>query len=284
MDDDCDGTTDEGCGSCSACIGATSVFAPGGRYGVTLGTHAETGSCGGAGSEAYLTFTIASVSDVFITTHHASGVDTVVYVRECGCAGTERGCNDDADGLSTSVLRLNSLPAGTYNVFVDTKTAMSGTIPVDVYISAPGAESDRCGNPTFIPAGTTSLAGNTCTFGADYSPAIDTGCSFVGTGEANDRVYYFYLPSAATVAFDGCVAGSLYDETAYLRTVCSDPALSSQSACSDDGCSGAPSCSASLRSSIAGTSLSAGLHYFVADGYLGGSCDCGDFTYAITGL
>jgi len=282
VDDNCDSVVDEGCGSCASCGGATSVSAPGGRFMVPLVANAETGSCGGGGSEGYLTFTLTTAADVFITTHH-SAVDTVLYVRECSCDGAERACNDDADGLVSSALQLTSLAAGTYNVFVDTETTMSGPIAVDIYISVPGTESDRCGNPSFISAGTTSITGNTCSFGADYEPAASTGCPFVGSGGANERVYYAYLPTARAVTFNGCVAGSSYDQTIFLRDVCSDGALANQQECNDDGCSGPPQCDRARRSSMSAT-IGPGLYYFFADGYLGGTCDCGDFAYATSGL
>jgi len=259
------------------------VTEPGGRYDVSLSPHSETGSCGGAGSEATLTFTLDETSDVFITTHQAGATDTVVYVRECQCTGAQVDCNDDADGRQTSTLQLDSLAAGTYNVFVDTKVVTSGTIPVDIYISVPGVESDRCANPTFLGSGTSSVSGNTCTFSADYAPATVTGCTpNSGSGGAEDRVYYFYVDSATVVTFDGCVNGSNYDETIYIRSICTSELVGAQAACNDDGCGGPPTCSGGLRSFLT-TSLSAGLYYFFADGY-DGSCPCGDFAYNITGL
>jgi hypothetical protein len=286
VDDDCDGTIDNGCGACSGCTGAVGVTGAGGRYNVVLGPHAQTGSCGGAGgSEAYLTFTLTATSDVFIATHQAGTIDTVVYVRECTCTGTEvaGACNDNADGRMTSRLRLPSLPPGTYNVVVDTKAAITATVPVDVYISAPAVESDRCGNPTFIPAGTTTISGNTCAFNADYNPAADSGCPYSGSGRAQDRVFYFYLPTARTVTFSGCVTGSNYDQTIYVRSVCSDGAVAAQPICNDDGCGGPTACDRNLRSSFT-TTLGPGLFYFVADGYMGGTCDCGPYAFSITGL
>ncbi len=286
VDDDCDGTTDEGCGACGSCTGATTVNTPGGRYDVTLTANAETGSCGGAGSEGYLTFTTTGVRDVFITTHQALGIDTVLYVRECQCAGgTETACNDDSDGLGTSMLQLTDLPAGTYNVFVDTKTAMSGSIPVDVYITNPGAESDRCGQPTFLPAGSSNLSGNTCGFDADTAPPTDTGCSFIYTGEGPERFYYFVVPTTRTVTVNGCTAGTVYDTTVYIRDICTNTTLASSIECNDDGCGGPSQCDRALRSSLTVT-LDPGLYYFVADGYDSGttSCPCGDFDYSLSGF
>ncbi|MBX3268922.1 MAG: putative metal-binding motif-containing protein [Sandaracinaceae bacterium] len=284
VDDNCDGAVDEGCGSCAACAGATTVSAPGGRFTVPLAAHAQTGSCGGPGAEGYLTFTLAAPSDVFITTHASAGVDTVVYVRRCGCAdGVEVGCNDDADGLVTSTLQLTALPAGSYNVFVDTKAPASDSVVVDVYLGAPATPSDRCGQPTFLPAGATTLSGNTCTFGADYRPAVTSECGFVGTGGANDRVYYFVLPSARTVTFNGCQAGSTYDSALYVRHVCALDGAANMPACNDDACGGMRACNRALRSSVT-TTLGPGLYYLFVDGYLGGTCDCGSFELAISGL
>jgi hypothetical protein len=285
IDDDCDGMVDEGCGACVACPGATAVTAPGGRYTQPLGTSLHTGTCGGAGPEHTLTFTIASASDVFIATHGAT-VNTVLYVRSCGCSGTEVACNDDADGQTTSMLRLTNLAAGTYQVFVDSAAGSSGSVPVDIYISAPGTQSDRCGNPTFIPAGATTLTGNTCAFTNDYTVAMDAGCPYSGTGAATDRVYYFYLPTSRSVTVSGCTTGTSFDTTFYVRSVCSDGALANQLACNDDSCSGSTtSCTAGLRSSITQT-LGPGLHYLFIDGYQSGasSCPCGAFAPTLTGF
>ena len=283
VDDDCDAMTDEGCAGCTGCPGTIGVSPPGGRLVVPLGASSFTGSCGGAGSEGTLTFTTTSVRDVFITTHAANGIDTVLYVRNCACGGTERACNDDADGLATSRLRLTNLPAGTYHVFVDTKMPMSGSIPVDVYITTPGAASDRCGNPTFLPAGTTSLTGSTCGFGIDYAPVTTAECSFAGTGLAEDRVYYFYVPTSRTVTFDGCRPAVDYDPTTYIRSSCEDASAAAQTHCNDDGCGGPPDCGGAYRSSLT-TTLGPGLYYLFVDGYQDGICDCGTFDYAVSGL
>ncbi len=285
VDDDCDSAVDEGCGGCGSCTGAAAVSAPGGRYNVPLSPNAQTGSCGGAGSEGYLTFTLGSVADVFITTHQAGSMDTVLYVRDCNCTGAERACNDNADGRTTSMLRLTNLPAGTYNVVVDTKTATSGSVPVDVYISTPGTESDRCGNPTLIPAGGTSISGDTCSFTMDYLPTATVDCDASGVGAGWDRVYYFYLPAAATVSFDGCNSTSNYDETIFIRSVCSSGAAADQVMCMDDNCSGGLGTCGGGRRASRSIALPAGLYYFFADGWgTTSGCACGNFRYDISGI
>jgi hypothetical protein len=197
----------------------------------------------------------------------------------------ERACNDDADGLTTSTLQLSGLPAGTYNVVVDTKAAMSGTIPVDVYVTSTGPAGDRCGNPTFIAAGATSISGSTCGLGNDAQAAIDTDCDYSGSGYGPERIYYFYLPTARAVTFDGCTAGTDYDSTVYVRTVCTDPALAAQEGCNDDNCGTNYTCSDGYRSSLT-TMLPAGLHYFFADGYdeSGWACPCGNYQLDLTGI
>ncbi|MCZ7681702.1 MAG: putative metal-binding motif-containing protein [Sandaracinaceae bacterium] len=294
-DDDCDGSADcmdtdcathPACASCAACAGATPVGPPGGRYTVTLGADAHAGSCGGSGgSEAYLSLSIGTTSDVFIATHGA-GVDTVVYVRNCNCTGTERACNDNADGYTTSMLRLTSLPAGDYQIIVDTKAAMSASVDVHVYVTTPGVESDRCGNPTLVPAGATSVTGSTCTYSSDYLPVPVTGSCYVSSGGDRDRVYYFVVPTTRSVTFSsGCLSGQ-YDQTVFIRSICTDETLGAQMSCNDDsGCGGSTACNSGRWNAGTTVTLSPGLYFFFADGYYDGTtCGCGSYNFTVTGV
>jgi hypothetical protein len=286
LDDDCDAMTDEGCPSCGACSDATTVSAPGGRFDVTTTAAVSSGSCGGAGAEATMTFTLTSTSDVFITTHQSLR-DTVLYVRHCACVGgPEVGCNDNANEVSSSALALNDLAPGVYNVFIDTPSAMSQSITVDLYINSPGAEAERCGQPFPLNPRTTSLTGSTCGFANDYDNQVVAGaaaCPEPSAGNAEEAVAYFVVPTARTVTFSGCT-GTVYDQTLYLRSNCVDGGPAAQLGCSDDNC-GAISgmCDSTLASSLSAT-LSPGIYYLFLDGYGGASCNCGNFNVAITGL
>lgn len=273
------------CASCTSCGILPQVAPPGGRYSVTLGGSSYVGSCGGTGPEGLFSFTIPVATDVFLTTHAAGDLDTVVYVRRDTCDGAEVACNDDADGRMTSTLALSMLAAGTYTVFVDTDASITGAIPVDLYLTAPGATTDRCGRPGLLPAGTTSLTGSTCGFSVDYAPSLEMECSFAGGGGGRDRVYYFYLPTSRSVTFSGCASGTNYDQTIYVRTVCTDDSASGQLACNDDGCEGGPIlCGAPALRSAVNVTLPAGLHYLFVDGNSGSICSCGNFAVSINGL
>ncbi len=287
VDDDCDMMVDDGCPTCGTCPGATAITAPGGRFDVTTSASTHSGTCGGAGgAEATLSFSIASTSDVFITTHQSLR-DTVLYVRQCACTGgPEMGCNDDANGVTSSALTLNDLPPGTYNVFVDSKVAMSQSIAVDVYISPPSGEADRCGQPFSLLPGLTNLNGSTCGFSNDFdnqTVAGPTNCPFAESGDATDAVAYFVVPTARTVTVNGCT-GTLYDQAIYLRSTCSDASLPAQVACNDDGCGTLSGmCDATAASSLS-VSLAPGIYYLVVDGYGTAGCSCGNFNLNFTGL
>ncbi|MFO0710021.1 MAG: putative metal-binding motif-containing protein [Sandaracinus sp.] len=287
FDDDCDMVVDDGCPSCGVCPGATTVSAPGGRYTVTTSASSTSGSCGGgSGAEATLSFSISSTSDVFITTHQSLR-DTVIYVRQCACVGgPEMGCNDDANGVTSSALALSDLAPGTYNVFIDTKTPSSQAITVDLFINDATLEADRCGQPFSLNPGTTTLTGNTCGYQNDYDNQVvagPTACPFAAGGDAEDVLVYFVVPTARMVTVSGCT-GTAYDQVLYLRNNCVDGTLGAQLACSDDNC-GAVSgmCDSTAASSISAM-LSPGIYYMFIDGYGGPSCNCGNFSLAITGL
>ncbi len=273
-DQDCDGSVDEGCGAgCDeACPEAATVTLPGGRQTPTASGGAYTGSCGGAGAEAVLSFTLTVTSDVFVTTH-GSGVDTVLYVRSCRCAGSELACNDDADGRETSVLRLTSVAPGTYNVFADTEASMSVPLQVDLYATPTAGTADRCGRALALPP---SISGNTCGAASDQGGGCEGGSDLEGP----DHVYYFVVDGSAprTVTLDTCTGCTRFDTTLDVRATCTGSG--SRVACAAEGCrstcAGGPPRLATLT-----RDLSPGLYYVFVDGPAG---ECGDYTLTATGL
>jgi len=291
-DDDCDTVIDDGCSGCPLCPGAVEVTLPGNRLTGTLVAGAGTtrGSCGGDGAEAVFAFTTTGTKDVFIAAHGTS-FDTVVYVRNCGCDGAEVECNDDAGGRNTSLLVLRDLPGGTYQVFLDAKTAAAGgTYSVDLYVTDPGPTGDRCGDPLRLTtAGDTR---NSCGFAADYVPA-PSSCDYMYSGSGEDVVYYFYLPLPATVRVQSCGSSTFcptdadstcVDTAIYVREVCTRE--TPQRACRDDGC-GYRSGSYRIHSDTGGLSLPAGMYYVFLDGYnepTGSWMHCGDYTLTVTGI
>jgi hypothetical protein len=305
-DDDCDGFEDEDCTipcpSPQVCPGATDALSPnpvGNRFlDATSDAFNYSGSCGGSQApDAVYSFTVASLADAFITTH-GSFFDTVLYVRACTCDGTELACSDDADGLTTSAIHLRNLPAGTYNIFVDGKTSLSyGNFQMDVYVTAAGLEGDRCGDPVLLTSAgyTYSDPNSTCLMSSDYEPATsgsgagDCG-RYVGTGKAEEMVFYMWVPSDGTVVtLSTCSSASLpsfnTDTALYVRTVCIDGGESCQLGCSDDNrCASGTS---DDHLSHLPLTLDRGLYYVISDGYYQADPlihTCGEFSLSVTGL
>jgi hypothetical protein len=105
-----------------ACSSAHAITADGSWSGANSSlTDQAVGTCatGTGGLEAWFSFTLTASTDVHLDTF-GSDYNTVLYVREGSCTGTEAGCNEDASmGFRPeSVLDL-TLAAGTYYVAVD---------------------------------------------------------------------------------------------------------------------------------------------------------------------
>jgi hypothetical protein len=241
------------------------------------GTWSNVGSCGGgAAPDTVYKLVLTAPSDVFVTTH-GTQFDTVVYMRR-GCCGDELGCNDNADGRSTSVLAQTGVPAGTYYIVVDGATAAAaGAFTVDIYATPTSTHpADACGNPMRISSA--PVTGNTCGYRHDYDPG--QGC--LDMTSSLDAVYYFVLDAPSTVTFNTC-SGTCIDSVLYVRDVCT--LSSSQRSCDDDSCSASESCFTNDHQSRISGMLPAGVHYVVLDTYPNGPpVTCGAFTITPTGI
>ena len=151
---------------------ATDLPAAGGTFtGTTAGASAETGSCaaqsGLAPEQVFRWTPTASGTATISTCGAATGFDTVVYVREASCTGTEVACSDDADGCGTG----DGCATADHHGSVVTPTVTAGQtyfIVVDGFAGSCGGSEGAFTLSVVPPAGggattTTTLAATTTT-------------------------------------------------------------------------------------------------------------------------
>ncbi|MBI5487758.1 MAG: hypothetical protein HY905_10535 [Deltaproteobacteria bacterium] len=264
-DDDCDGTTDEGCvppPPNDVCTSAAAI-SPGTIHGdTTRATDTARPSCAGAGGrDLWYAFTLSEGGIVYLDTADGGAWSTVLEVRSGSCPGTavSGGCNDDACGGVRSQLVL-SLEAGTYTVLVDGHDASHGG-PFDLFF-----QTASCPAPRIATNGDTN--GNT----TGHGDAVSGAC---GGGSADEDAYFFALCRPASVTAHTCSSVTTFDTVLYLRTGdCWDG--SPEVACNDDS-----TCAAAAQSSRVTATLPHGLSFVVVDGY--GSA-AGPYRLNVSGL
>jgi len=124
------------CSSSGACV-AMGATCPVANLGSQLGVVAEgntvsrsalsTGSCGGETAKDVTFQWTAPEAGRFEFTTSGSDFDTLLYVRDGGCAGPELACNDDTGGV-TSTVSLQLAAAQTVFVTVDGYDADGGYV------------------------------------------------------------------------------------------------------------------------------------------------------------
>ncbi len=143
LDDDCDSWTDcsdadcywdVACGTVS-CADYTLFGAPVSYSGSTVGAGNDlTGAtCGGGGASAPdVSFEwTAPYSGTFVIDTLGSAFDTVLYVRDVTCTGTQLGCSDDYSG-ATSQLSLYFTAGQTVVIVVDGYSTSSGAFSLHI--------------------------------------------------------------------------------------------------------------------------------------------------------
>jgi len=174
------------------------------------------GSCGGAfGGDDLLDFT-APVDGFYVLSTAAADVDTVLYVRDAGCNGTELACNDDLG-------------------FDDDDSALVVPLVADqsviVAVDANGAGGEYSLTLDVVPCQDEVLA-SLVPQSEDGSTigAANVRAGSCGGIAAPEIAYGFTAPSAGTYTFD--TFGSSFDTVLYVRdgTACEGPEL----ACNDD--------------------------------------------------
>lgn len=176
-----------------------------------------SGSCGGAGAPD-LGYTFTAPADGFYTFDtHGSQLDTVIYVLDGECAGTEIACNDNGD-LSQSAVSVDLTAGQTVTIVVDgndvgglpfTLRAQAGSLVCPVADLGNAVPNTIAGDTTELFAGTAGTCG----------------------GQAGrEAAYLFTAPSTGTFTFD--TFGSSFESILYvLDGTCSG----NQLACGDEG-------------------------------------------------
>jgi hypothetical protein len=119
-----EGEGDPGTNTCGAqVLGAQSIDLD---VDTSTGTTTTNGSCGGDGPELFFLWTAIGSTTVNVNTT-GSAIDTVLYVFDGTCTGTELACNDDnPGGGTTSTLSFDAVDGHTYTIVVDTFSAGAG--------------------------------------------------------------------------------------------------------------------------------------------------------------
>lgn len=173
-------------------------------------------SCGGAfGGDDLLDFT-APVDGFYMLSTAGSGFDTVLYVRDGGCNGSEIACNDDVGfDDDTSALVVPLVADQSVILAVDANGAGGEySLTLDVV---------PCPGEALAAVAPQSVDGSTI-------GAANVRSGSCGGIAAPEIAYAFTAPIAGTYTFD--TFGSGFDTVVYVRdgTACEGPEL----ACNDD--------------------------------------------------
>ncbi|MBX7080257.1 MAG: hypothetical protein K1X88_13765 [Nannocystaceae bacterium] len=190
-------------GNTGACpVDALGPAVPDSLFGNSFGDDdAFSGSCGGAGSpDAAYTFT-APADGVYTFDTAGSGLDTVLYVLDGTCSGTELGCNDDGAG-SQSALALPLVSGQTVTVVVDGNAAVGGPFSLHVNGGSLACPIEDLGNT--VP---NAISGDT-------SMLFDGFAGSCGGQAGPDAAYLFTAPAAGTYTFD--TFGSSFSSFLYV--------------------------------------------------------------------
>jgi hypothetical protein len=261
------GAADAGSDACAAAIPLTLAPLAGGGFGTTFtadtstGTALYEGSCASfstGGKELVYSLHLATAQRLNFSSHGASGVDPVIYVRNSPCAtGTEvaGACADNTIGGKNETLTGLNLTAGDYLLFVDSySSSSSGSQTVTVSVGVP----ESC---------TTAVAAPKTDGGfwrIDLSTFVhnSTGVS-CGDSAGPDAVYSLTTTGTHSVTVVAAPVGASSSEDPYIFIRRSPCSTGTQVACQDVGYSGA-------TETLVQPALAAGTYYIFV-GAWGGS-------------
>jgi hypothetical protein len=271
-------------GSCGT---PTVVPAAGGLFtGTTSGSSLLAGTCGSTDTspERVFLWTPATSGLANIETcGTATSYDSVLYLRERGCTGTEIGCNDDTFGCGTAAgsargsrVRTNVVAGTSYAIVVDGYRGQGGSFALRITPPPPGGTTTSttlappaCSGATVIPA-----SGGTFTGTTSGSSLLAGTC---GSTETSPERVFLWTPATSGLAnIQTCGTATSYDSVLYLRE---GGCTGTEIGCNDDTAGCATGAGAS-RGSRVRTNVVAGRPYaIVVDGYRGLR---GSFTLQVT--
>jgi len=214
-DDNCDGTTDEGCSMVPDRCDSAQVIPLVGGMATVRGSQAGLADdyrvgpgcpVGTGGRDAVYAIDITGLVDVRVDTF-GSTADTVLAISTtCDTAGFQVVCNDDADtpaGTASRMWahRIGSAFGGTIRLYilVDAySAASSGDYVLNIRVTS--AAADACPS-----AGSLALdisgGGTVAAFSTEYTGSQRGTCQMTSEIVAPEAVYFFRSPEAANVEF-----------------------------------------------------------------------------------
>jgi hypothetical protein len=272
LDDNCNGTVDDGC-ACTPAVpndtcGAATVYTVGATVSgnTTCARSDYTASCGfnaSSNDAAYAVALDGTLRTYTFTMTGAASFDTVLHMHSSVACGTadEVACTDDTGSINVSTITPSILPAGTYYLVAD--GFGSGNQGTFTLTSSAGAETV---NDTCAQAVTLTRNGTYRGTTAGRAHNHFASCASSSTA-APDVVFAIPVPAGRSVTVSTC--GSSFDTVLYASTTCG-----SSTVCNDDSCG--------TGSSITlPTPATATTYFVVVDGYLGAS---GAYTLNVSGL
>ncbi len=187
-------------------------------FGNTIGVQDDgSGSCGGSGAPEVGYHFTAPADGLYTFDTQGSQLDSVLYVLDGDCAGTELACSDDGDGHQSAV--TVSLTSGQLvTVVVDGHGTAEGPFNLRVRAGGFTCPLDDLGNavPNTISGDNTSL--------------YDGFASSCGGQAGRDAPYLFTAPNDGSFTFD--TFGSSFESTI---AVYDGPCGVNQLSCGDQG-------------------------------------------------
>lgn len=237
--------------------------------GTTAGALTDsTGTCGGSGADVVyrLDLTSQAALDVSLSTRNLN-VQPVVYVRSTTCTGTQLACGAALSAGQASSVRLGSLAAGSYFIWVDSVTANAGEYVLRARLTPP-VPGDTC--LTAKPLTFTMASGVlSSTETGDTSLATNDTTGTCASGVGGDVVYSFTTTSTLDLRATVTTANSLYRPAVYVR---SSSCTGSERVC-------AASLTAGGSAQLVSAALPAGTWFLWVDGVSG---TAGAFTLTTT--